>query len=61
MTQNLSLMVLAGYAGLFLIAGFVWKKVRDYRDQRQQPRLPLTTHRKVQERTEERHLVASGG
>jgi hypothetical protein len=33
MTQNLSLVVLAGYAGLFLIAGFVWKKVRDYRDQ----------------------------
>jgi hypothetical protein len=60
MTPNLSLMVLAGYAGFFLIAGFVWKKVRDYRDQRQQPRLPLAASRHVQERPEERQLAASG-
>jgi hypothetical protein len=60
MTPNLSLMVLAGYAGLFLVVGFVWKKIRDYRDQRQQPRLPLVTTHHVQEGTEERHFVVSG-
>jgi len=31
----------AGVAGVILVAGFLYKKFRDYREQRQKPKLPF--------------------
>lgn len=50
MKENLSLIVLGGYALVLLVAGFVWKEIRDYRDSRKQRSLPLQRNRRKEDR-----------
>jgi hypothetical protein len=36
MKENLSLLVLAVYAGVLMLVGFMWKEIRDFLDRRKQ-------------------------
>lgn len=43
MNEDLSLIVLACYGGLIFLGAYIYKEIRDYKERRRQPYLPLTS------------------
>lgn len=55
--RGLALALYAGIAGVILLAGYVYKEVRDHRENRKNPKLPF--ERKAKEEDHRPPLVAS--
>jgi hypothetical protein len=59
MKENLSLMVLGGYAVVLMLVGFVWKEIRDLLDRRKQRNTHSERTRRGSDRRQQKDELVS--